>query len=1102
MATLRLPTAPYPGLRPFLDHEDMLMHGRQAQVEDVVRRLGRPLHPAGDEPAMPARFVALIGGSGSGKSSLIRAGVVPFLRQYGIPEAGDLWESVVATPGTNFQPDADGQLHESPITRLAAKFEHVLRGGQGGERAEAIAQTLRRPGGLGLLVDLYGADLDLPAGVQAETACVLVVIDQFEELFHKSNAGSADARVLVERVIDHYHQAKNGKGSPRCFLAITLRSEHLNDCAGYLGLPEAINTGGYLVSRLDDTQVREVIEKPAQRYLRLRQRERQTLARQTPPVDTSGLPPLPAAVQFERGVVERLIDDTRQIAHDPDHLPLLQHALARLWGVACAREGLTPSDVPAAITLADLWRAGQAGDLGPATDPGQNLLRLSLDRWAEQALQAHPEAERTQVLDLLRRLAYKDSRTGTYNQQRLYVAGHALGTAGLHALIRGRWIDGVDYLHWDDDDPQRVTLKVSHEAFIRGWATLRRLADREAWRLEQFITLLAATRRWVELDRSADELLEPRLLGLLADADIAAALGPDDAGRDPDAPNPVWRDWLAWLGQLPQGAALQSVPCAEVRHFYRRSLQAQETVLRRRHRRVRRVIGSLAAVAACGLAGAAYALFVQAPVDARSRLLFDAATLANQASLRNTYAEIGSSHLELEALLMAASQLERARHGEGVRFAALSDALLASPWSPLRALSLAQLLPDATRTVEPTVNGKLRTVLARSVWRTANVLPDTDRIDNAGTAPLRDIRCDGLTGTLIPADEAAQTNRPRRGVFVAGGGTPGGDVLNHLMFSATVHPVAGCQRGRQVAALPLERRPAVLFDALMGHMLLVLDGGAYGGPATVSISRLRWDDSQAGGSAEVLPPLAVVASDAIADAVRQQVPLGVGMASATWRMPGGRALRVGDEVWRLVSANLQRLVPQPEPTSLRPLDDGSTDAACAAVADAVRTESDRPGVGGPAHTPVAARVQVFRDGDTCLAQLRLPVVAAAGTGLDSGRDSVQWRAYARPGPQALDATGRLSAPAVPVAIVDAGRLGTSDRRWLVGRPGTDLEGWLVLERNVAGTGRLRYAGVPWSTGALLQLGAQVLKGHQAVELAAGRGLATNGAPAAAEALGY
>jgi hypothetical protein len=71
-------------------------------------------------------------------------------------------------------------------------------------------------------------------------------------------------RLLVERVLDHFFDPH-----PRCHVVITMRSEHLNDCAAYLELPDAINKSSYLIRRLGAEELHQAIVGPAQRFLRL-----------------------------------------------------------------------------------------------------------------------------------------------------------------------------------------------------------------------------------------------------------------------------------------------------------------------------------------------------------------------------------------------------------------------------------------------------------------------------------------------------------------------------------------------------------------------------------------------------------------------------------------------------------------------------------------------------------------------------------------------------------------------------------------------------------------------------------------------------------------
>ena len=145
---IELPSEPYPGLRPFLKHEAMLLRGRKQQIREVIERLRQ------------TQFVAVIGGSGSGKSSLVLAGVVPELRSFGIRVAGDYWVPLVCTPGTNPTTANTLALPYTPITRLAWKFAQLL-GPPKPDKTEVarladIAAVFRQEAGFARLIDIYG----------------------------------------------------------------------------------------------------------------------------------------------------------------------------------------------------------------------------------------------------------------------------------------------------------------------------------------------------------------------------------------------------------------------------------------------------------------------------------------------------------------------------------------------------------------------------------------------------------------------------------------------------------------------------------------------------------------------------------------------------------------------------------------------------------------------------------------------------------------------------------------------------------------------------------------------------------------------------------
>src|ERR1044071_5237821 len=85
----QIPTNPFPGLRPFDFDESHLFFGRDGQSEQLISKLGR------------TRFLAVVGSSGSGKSSIVRAGLMPALLGGFMTAAGSDWRIAVLRPGND-----------------------------------------------------------------------------------------------------------------------------------------------------------------------------------------------------------------------------------------------------------------------------------------------------------------------------------------------------------------------------------------------------------------------------------------------------------------------------------------------------------------------------------------------------------------------------------------------------------------------------------------------------------------------------------------------------------------------------------------------------------------------------------------------------------------------------------------------------------------------------------------------------------------------------------------------------------------------------------------------------------------------------------------
>jgi WD40 repeat protein len=269
---------PFPGLRPFREDEEHLFFGRESQVDTMVDKLAR------------TRFLAVVGTSGSGKSSLVNSGLRPALHRGLMAKAGTSWKIAQFRPGSN------------PIRAMARALadKSVLFGDyqpEGVSLIEIIEATLRMSK-LGL-VDIY------EQAQPGEGVNLLVVADQFEELFryHKKEgdraSGEQDQRqeavAFVNLLLEATAQAK-----VPLYVVLTMRSDFLGDCAQFPGLAEAINEGQYLVPRLTREERKAAIAGP---------------------VGVGGGKISPV-------LLTRLVND---VGDNPDQLSILQHALNRTW---------------------------------------------------------------------------------------------------------------------------------------------------------------------------------------------------------------------------------------------------------------------------------------------------------------------------------------------------------------------------------------------------------------------------------------------------------------------------------------------------------------------------------------------------------------------------------------------------------------------------------------------------------------------------------------------------------------------------------------------------------------------------------------------------
>ena len=258
---------PFPGLRPFEFGDNHLFFGRDEQTTELTTRLRKN------------RFVAVVGTSGSGKSSLVRAGLLPELLSGTMAGAGSSWETAIMRPGGD------------PLTNLAnAIVEADLYDPEEEDINSQVRATLTRSG-LGLVEAMRQSDLP-------EGANFLLVVDQFEEIFRfrrSDDATDEQAAFFVNLLLEASAQA-----DLPLYIIITMRSDFLGECSQFPRLADTVNEGEFLIPRLNRDQRKEAI---------------------VGPVKVAG-----------GGITDRLLLRLlNDIGDDPDQLPILQHALMRTW---------------------------------------------------------------------------------------------------------------------------------------------------------------------------------------------------------------------------------------------------------------------------------------------------------------------------------------------------------------------------------------------------------------------------------------------------------------------------------------------------------------------------------------------------------------------------------------------------------------------------------------------------------------------------------------------------------------------------------------------------------------------------------------------------
>jgi DNA-binding SARP family transcriptional activator/WD40 repeat protein/energy-coupling factor transporter ATP-binding protein EcfA2 len=211
---------PYQGLRAFGEDDAGRFYGRDRLVDRLITRLGH----AGPQ----GRFVALVGPSGSGKSSVVRAGVIPALRQGAVVDS-ERWFIVTMTPAPR------------PFESLANALRKIALD------PPADLATRLRTDGLALTAERISPD---------PSAQIIVVVDQFEELFNQvaDDDRSAFIEALVSAVGDRHSGIK---------VIVTLRADFYDRPLREPKLGELLRLGTEVITPMTPEEMQLAITQPA-----------------------------------------------------------------------------------------------------------------------------------------------------------------------------------------------------------------------------------------------------------------------------------------------------------------------------------------------------------------------------------------------------------------------------------------------------------------------------------------------------------------------------------------------------------------------------------------------------------------------------------------------------------------------------------------------------------------------------------------------------------------------------------------------------------------------------------------------------------------------
>jgi WD40 repeat protein/transcriptional regulator with XRE-family HTH domain len=287
-AAQRPPACPYRGLLPFRESDAEVFYGRERLAAELAAKLAARAASGG--------LVVVTGASGAGKSSLLRAGLLPLLARGQQVPGSDRWPRIVMTPT------------KDPLTELAARLAAV-----GGPDALAVREGLaRHPGQAHLAIRsaVLAASArrdERPPASDDGIARLVLIVDQFEQVFtlNPDVGGEATRQAFITALCSAAANPAGPGQVPPALVVLAVRGDFCDRCAAFPELAGALQDGLFVVVPMTESELRVAITGPAEA----------------------------AGLRIDPALTEAVLGDLRVAGRNRSAgvLPLLSQAMALTW---------------------------------------------------------------------------------------------------------------------------------------------------------------------------------------------------------------------------------------------------------------------------------------------------------------------------------------------------------------------------------------------------------------------------------------------------------------------------------------------------------------------------------------------------------------------------------------------------------------------------------------------------------------------------------------------------------------------------------------------------------------------------------------------------